>query len=117
VHFEHGGAAGYVGAEPVDIASCLGATWIGDGVLGTIDLLGRSLREGGLILIGEPYWVRVPATDDLARACHARDREEFLTLPELVSSLLGKRLDLGADTGTHFRYPQAGATEKEGRKQ
>ena len=70
VRFEHGDAAGYVAAEPVDIASCLGATWIGDGVFGTIDLLERSVRDGGLILIGEPYWVRVPATDDLARACH-----------------------------------------------
>jgi SAM-dependent methyltransferase len=79
VRFEHGDAAGYVAAQPVDVASCLGATWIGDGVFGTIDLLSRSLVDGGLLLIGEPYWVRVPATDDLARACHARDREEWLT--------------------------------------
>ncbi len=53
VRFEHGDAAGYVAAEPVDIASWLGATWIGDGVFGTIDLLERSVRDGGLILIGE----------------------------------------------------------------
>ena len=94
VRFEQGDAVGYVAAEPVDIASCLGATWIGDRIFGTIDLLSRSVRPGGLILIGEPYWVRVPATDDLARACHARDRNEWLTLPELVSSLRGHDLDL-----------------------
>jgi SAM-dependent methyltransferase len=94
VQFEHGDAAGYVADEPVDVASCLGATWIGNGIFGTIDLLGRSLRNGGLILIGEPYWVRIPATDDLARACHARDCDEWLTLPELLSALLGHRLDL-----------------------
>jgi SAM-dependent methyltransferase len=94
VHFEHGDAAGYVAAEPVEIASCLGATWIGNGVLGTIDLLGRSLLGGGLTLVGEPYWVRVPATDDIARACHARDRHEWSTLPELISTLLGHGLDL-----------------------
>ncbi len=94
VHFEQGDATGYVAAEPADIAACLGATWIGNGVFGTIDLLGRSVRDGGLILIGEPYWVRVPETDDLAQACHARDRDEWLTLPELVSSLLGHGLDL-----------------------
>ncbi|HXW82642.1 MAG TPA: methyltransferase domain-containing protein [Acidimicrobiales bacterium] len=94
VHFEHADASGYVAAEPVDIASCLGATWIGNGMFGTIDLLGRSLRAGGLILIGEPYWVRVPATDDVARACHARDREEWCPLPELIASLLGGGLDL-----------------------
>jgi SAM-dependent methyltransferase len=94
VRFEHGDATGYLAVEPVDIAACLGATWIGDGIFGTVDLLARSLRGGGMMLIGEPYWVSVPATDDLARACHARDREEWSTLPELVSSLQGHGLDL-----------------------
>ena len=61
VQFKQGDAVGYVAADPVDVASCLGATWIGDGVYGTIDLLTRSLRSGGLVLIGEPYWVRRPS--------------------------------------------------------
>jgi SAM-dependent methyltransferase len=94
VRFEHGDAVGYVATEPVDVASCLGATWIGNGVLGTIDLLGRSLRDGGLILIGEPYWSRVPTSDDIARACHARDCEEWLPLSDLVSLLRGNGMDL-----------------------
>ncbi len=94
VQFEHDDAVGYVSSEPVDVAACIGATWIGDGVLGTIDLLARSVRDGGLILIGEPYWIRVPATDDLARACHARDRDEWLTLPDLLSALRHHGLDL-----------------------
>lgn len=94
VRFEYNDAAGYVAAEPVDVATCLGATWIGDGILGTVDLLRRSLREGGLVVVGEPYWVRVPATDDLARACHSRDRDEWLTLPDLLSTLRDHGLDL-----------------------
>ena len=94
VRFEHGDASDYVAAEPVDIASCLGATWIGNGVFGTIDLLSRSLRDDGMVLIGEPYWVHVPATDELARACHARDREQWSTLPKLLSSLRDHGLDL-----------------------
>jgi SAM-dependent methyltransferase len=94
VRFEHGDAAGYVAVESVDVAACLGATWIGGGILGTADLLTRSLRADGLILIGEPYWVRVPATDELARACHARDRDEWSTLPDLLSSLRDHGLDL-----------------------
>jgi SAM-dependent methyltransferase len=94
VRFEHGDAAGYVADDPVDVASCLGATWIANGVLGTIDLLSRSIHRGGLILIGEPYWQLVPATDHLARACHARDRKEWSTLPELVSSRQGHGVDL-----------------------
>ncbi|NLW69330.1 MAG: class I SAM-dependent methyltransferase, partial [Bacteriovoracaceae bacterium] len=56
VEFIHGDAAGYVSDEKVDIAACVGATWIGGGFAGTIDLLARSLRAGGIILIGEPYW-------------------------------------------------------------
>lgn len=94
VRFEHGDAAGHVADDPVDVASCLGATWIANGLLGTIDLLARSIHRGGLILIGEPYWRRVPASDDLARACHAHDRSEWSTLPELVSSLQGHGVDL-----------------------
>jgi SAM-dependent methyltransferase len=94
VRFEHADATGYVAAEPVDVAACLGDTWIGGGVLGTIDLLARSVRDGGMVLVGEPYWVRVPETDELARACHARGRTEWTTLPELLSSLRGHGFDL-----------------------
>ncbi len=36
------------------MAACLGATWIGGGVVGTIGLLAESLRTGGIILVGEP---------------------------------------------------------------
>lgn len=54
VTFVHGDASSYVAAEPVDVAACLGANWIGGGPLGTADLLERSLRPGGIVLIGEP---------------------------------------------------------------
>src|SRR5512142_1287365 len=50
VKFIHGDAADYVSDEKVDVAACIGATWIGGGVAGTIDLLARSLRTGGIIL-------------------------------------------------------------------
>src|ERR1051326_5969901 len=60
VRFIHGDAGGYVADEPVDVASCIGATWIGGGTAGTIALLDRSLRPGGLMLIGEVYWRVMP---------------------------------------------------------
>ncbi|HOR79287.1 MAG TPA: class I SAM-dependent methyltransferase, partial [Anaerolineaceae bacterium] len=60
VQFIHGDAAGFVSDEKVDVAACVGATWIGGGVAGTIELLARSLRPGGIILIGEPYWRQLP---------------------------------------------------------
>jgi hypothetical protein len=45
VAFIHGDAAGYVADEPVGVAACVGATWIGGGVAGTIALLARSLSH------------------------------------------------------------------------
>lgn len=86
VAFIHGDAAGYVSAEKVGVAACVGATWIGGGVAGTIELLARSLRPGGIILIGEPYWRRLPPTEDVARGCLAGSISDFLELPELIAS-------------------------------
>ena len=86
VKFIHGDAAGYVSDEKVDVAACVGATWIGGGVAGTIELLARSLKNGGIILIGEPYWRRLPATDEIAKECLAHSISDFLVLPELLAS-------------------------------
>ena len=52
VAFIHGDAAGFLSDEKAGVAACLGATWIGGGVVGTIELLAQSLRPGGIILIG-----------------------------------------------------------------
>jgi len=84
VVFVHGDASGHVADEPVDLAACVGATWIGGGVAGTIDLLRRSLRPGGMLLIGEPYWRREPEDQRTAEACHATRKDDFLLLPELI---------------------------------
>ncbi len=86
VTFIHGDAAGYVSAEKVDVAACIGATWIGGGVAGTIQLLARSLRTGGIILVGEPYWRLLPPTENVARGCLAGSIADFLLLPELLAS-------------------------------
>ena len=86
VKFIHGDAAGYVSDERVDVAACVGATWIGGGVAGTIELLARSLRAGGIILIGEPYWRQLPPTEEVARGCDAGSISEFLLLPDLLAS-------------------------------
>ncbi len=86
VKFIHGDAAGYVSDEKVGVAACLGATWIGGGVVGTIELLARSVRTGGIILIGEPYWRQLPPTEDAAKGCLAHSVSEFLMLQELLAS-------------------------------
>ncbi|WP_263771270.1 SAM-dependent methyltransferase [Propionivibrio soli] len=86
VTFVHADAAGYVVDEKVDVAACVGATWIGGGVAGTIELLARSLRTGGIILVGEPYWRQRPSTEEVAKGCLATSISDFLMLPELLAS-------------------------------
>jgi SAM-dependent methyltransferase len=86
VQFIHGDAAGYVSDEKVNVAACIGATWIGGGVAGTIKLLEQSLRTGGIILIGEPYWRILPPTEEVARGCLAHSISDFGMLPELLAS-------------------------------
>ncbi len=86
VQFIHGDAAGYISEEKVNVAACIGATWIGGGAAGTIELLARSLYPGGIILIGEPYWRQMPPTEEVARGCQAHSISDFLMLPELLTS-------------------------------
>ena len=85
VEFIHGDATGYVADEKCGVAACVGATWIGGGVAGTIELLAKSLGADGVILIGEPYWRQLPPTEDVARQCFAHAISDFLMLPELLA--------------------------------
>jgi len=85
VTFVHGDASTHVSPTPVDVAACIGATWIGDGVPGTLELLERSLRPGGMLLVGEPYWHDEPPSLEAARACHANSPDDYHTLPALVT--------------------------------
>jgi len=94
VEFIHGDAAGYVSDEKVSVAACLGATWIGGGVVGTIELLAKSLRSEGIILIGEPYWLKLPSMEDVAKGCLANSVSDFLMLPELLASFSDLNYDV-----------------------
>ena len=111
VVFIHDDAAGYVAGEKVDIAACIGATWIAGGVYGTIELLAKSLKDGGIILVGEPYWRRLPPTEDAARGCLAGSIEEYLPLPEFVASFGARGYDVVemvlADQDSWDRYEAA----------
>jgi SAM-dependent methyltransferase len=85
VEFVHGDAAAFVAPEPADVVACIGATWIGRGVDGTITIMERSLRPGGMLLVGEPYWRLEPLDQETVSACHAERKEDFDSLPELVA--------------------------------
>ncbi|MGC4077204.1 MAG: hypothetical protein QM702_09240 [Rubrivivax sp.] len=53
---------------------------------GTAELLARSLRPGGILLIGELYWRQLPPSEAVAQGCLARSITDFLVLPELLAS-------------------------------
>ena len=75
-----------------DIASCLGATWIGGGVVGTINLLKAALKPDGIILIGEPFWEE--GTPDEAYPAWSMTKGEYLTLSEKVGRIEATGLEL-----------------------
>ncbi|WNI14875.1 SAM-dependent methyltransferase [Actinacidiphila sp. ITFR-21] len=69
--FERGNAGTYRAAPGAyDVVSCVGATWIGGGLAGTVELLRPAMRAGGLMLIGEPYW-NEPAPEEALEAIGA----------------------------------------------
>jgi len=61
VTFREGDASevGDIG-EPFDVVSCIGATWIGGGLPGTLDLMQGAARPGAWLLVGEVFWVEEP---------------------------------------------------------
>jgi len=65
-----------------DIGCCIGATWVGGGVGGTIELLRSAVTPDGLLLVGEPFWREPPPPE--ARRALAGDPEEFADLPGLL---------------------------------
>jgi SAM-dependent methyltransferase len=52
-------------ADDWDVALCLGATFVWDGLPGTLNALVTAVGPGGRIAVGEPYWrTAVPAPPD-----------------------------------------------------
>ena len=49
-----------------DIAACLGAAWIGNGLEGTAALLRPAVRPSGVLLIGDEHWIEPPPPEAVA---------------------------------------------------
>ena len=49
----------------LDLASCIGASWIYKGHKGALEALSRMVQPGGLVLVGEPFWRKEPNPDYL----------------------------------------------------
>ncbi len=63
-----------------DVVMCLGASFIWNGLTGTIEALAPAVRPAGFLVIGEPYWRRWP----LPAEYRLDPGEDFETLPGVV---------------------------------
>jgi SAM-dependent methyltransferase len=97
VSFVHGDASRYVARERVEATACVGATWIGGGVAGTVGLLRRSLVPGGIMLIGEPYWRKAPPDQETVDGCRGIAMDEWKVGP---ASIFRAPSRAGGDTVT-----------------
>lgn len=105
------GDAGTYEPDPgaFDIAACIGATWIGGGLAGTVELLRPAIGRGGRILIGEPYWTEPPP--DEAVSAHGFAPDEFVSLDGTLDRFEAADLELVemvlADGNSWDRYEAA----------
>jgi SAM-dependent methyltransferase len=110
VSFVQGDAADYE-AEPggFDIASCLGATWIGGGLAGTLALLRPAVRAGGLVLVGEPFFHEAPPAEAIPAWGFAEG--DFTSLVGTLERISGAGFELAemvlADADAWDRYEAA----------
>lgn len=75
-----------------DIAACIGATWIGDGLVGTARMLLPAIRPGGLVLLGEPYWAEPPP--DEAHEALGLSRDDYISLEGTLDRIESAGLEL-----------------------
>jgi len=70
-----------------DMVSCVGATWIGGGLVGTLNLMRPFLKPtpDSLMLVGEPFWNEPPTAEVLAALGFPED--SFCDLPDTVKRL------------------------------
>lgn len=93
VEFFEGDAGAYV-SEPAayDIVSCIGATWIGGGMHGTIRLMRPAVKPDGLLLVGEPYWIEEPP-DEAYDALGVR-RDDYCSLANMLTRCKAAEVEL-----------------------
>jgi SAM-dependent methyltransferase len=51
--------------ELFDVTMCLGASWVFENHIGTLQALKQMTKSGGLVIVGEPFWLKEPEADYL----------------------------------------------------
>ncbi|MDO8848281.1 MAG: class I SAM-dependent methyltransferase [Coriobacteriia bacterium] len=57
----------------LDLASCIGASWVFGGHADTLDALVSMVKPGGWVVVGEPYWLKEPSEEYLEASGVARE--------------------------------------------
>ncbi|MRR11644.1 class I SAM-dependent methyltransferase, partial [bacterium] len=57
----------------LDMASCIGASWIFGGHAQTLDALAGMVKPGGRVVVGEPFWRTDPPDEYLAAIGFAKE--------------------------------------------
>jgi len=65
--------ADYSADQLFDLAMCIGASWVYKGYRGTLNALKSMTKPGGLIIVGEPFWLKEPDDAFLAAEKYTRD--------------------------------------------
>src|SRR5919201_2477939 len=79
-----------------NVAMCRGASFICDGLAGTLAALTPAARDGGAVVVGEPYWRRLPlpqAVDDGGYVSLAETVDRFATAGLTVEALVASSED------------------------
>ena len=80
--------------KSLDMASCIGGSWIYQGHRGTLEALKKMVKPGGLVLVGEPFWKKPPVP-------------EYLEMTGQEAGLFGSHAEnvrTGVDLGLTFLY-------------
>lgn len=87
--FIEGDAGAPLAVGSFDVVSCIGATWIGGDLRGTLDIMKRHVEPQGWLVVGEVYWKR-PPSEELA----ARYGQEFADLTGTLDVFEAAGVDL-----------------------
>lgn len=70
-----------------DAALCLGATFVWDGLVQTLEALGPLVRRGGHVVVGEPFWETWPPPVGM-------NYDDYVSLPETVERFRSTGLEV-----------------------
>jgi SAM-dependent methyltransferase len=78
----------------LDVASCVGASWVFGGHRGTLEAMGTMVQPGGLVLVGEPFWRAEPDPEYLKQTGQGADHY----------GTHASNVQTGVDLGLSFLY-------------